>query len=55
MEDMMWYLDLEDDELDGVIIREEEVKKFEAYARWLAIGKLNTSRAVQFIGDIREP
>lgn len=40
----MEFLDLKDDELDDVVVGDEEVKRFEADARWLAIGKLNTSR-----------
>lgn len=44
LEEMMQYLDLKDEELDDVIVGEEEVKKLEADARWLAIGKLNTTR-----------
>lgn len=37
------FLDLKDDELDDVIVGEEEVKQFEADARWFASGKLNMS------------
>lgn len=38
----MEFLDLKDNELDNVIVGDEEVKRFEADARWLAIGRLNT-------------
>ena len=44
LEEMLEHLDLKEDELDDVVVGEEEVKKFEADARWLAIGKVNTTR-----------
>ena len=44
LEEMLQHLDLQDDELDDVVVGEEEVKKFEADARWLAIAKVNTTR-----------
>ena len=44
LEEMLQHLDLKDDELDDVIVGEEDTKKYEADARWLAIGKVNTTR-----------
>ncbi|KAE8790960.1 hypothetical protein D1007_34603 [Hordeum vulgare] len=43
LEEMMEFLDLKDDELDDVIVGNKEVQRLEADARWMAIGKLNTS------------
>lgn len=40
----MKHLDLQEDELHGVVVGEEEVKKYATDARWLAIGKVNTTR-----------
>ncbi|KAE8783168.1 hypothetical protein D1007_43385 [Hordeum vulgare] len=44
LEEMLQHLNLKDEELDDVVVGEAEVKKLEADARWLAIGRLNTSR-----------
>ena len=44
LEEMLQHLDLQDEELDDVIVGEEEVRKFEADACWMAIGKRHTSR-----------
>ena len=44
LEEMLQHLDLKDDELDDVTVGEEEVKKYAADARWLAIAKVNTTR-----------
>ena len=44
LEEMLKHLDLQEDELDDVVVGEEEVKKYAADARWLAIGKVNTTR-----------
>ncbi|KAE8804395.1 hypothetical protein D1007_19417 [Hordeum vulgare] len=44
LEEMLQHLDMKDQELDDVVVGEEEVKKLEADARWLAIGRLHTSR-----------
>ncbi|XP_020199593.1 uncharacterized protein [Aegilops tauschii subsp. strangulata] len=44
LEEMLQHLDLKDDELDEVTVGEEESRKYEADARWLAIGKVNTTR-----------
>ena len=44
LDEMLQHLDLQDDELDDVVVGAEEVKKFEVDARWLAIGKVNTTR-----------
>lgn len=44
LEEMLQHLDFKDDELDDVIVGEEDTKKYAADARWLAIGKVNTTR-----------
>lgn len=44
LDELLKRLDIRDDELDAVVVGKEEVKKFEADACWLAIGKLNTDR-----------
>lgn len=44
LEEMLQHLDLQDDELDDVVVGEEDLRKYEADARWLAIGRVNTTR-----------
>ena len=43
LEEMLQHLDHQDDELDDVVVGEEDLRKYEADARWLAIGKVNTT------------
>ncbi|KAE8813507.1 hypothetical protein D1007_09333 [Hordeum vulgare] len=45
LEEVLHHVDLKDEELDDVVVGEAEVKKLEADARWLAIGRLNTFRS----------
>jgi hypothetical protein len=45
IDDMLAHLELRDDELDDVVIASDEVKEFQKDARWLAIGKVHTSRS----------
>jgi hypothetical protein len=42
---MLSHLDLRDDELEDVVIGAEEVKELQKEARWLAIGKVHTTRS----------
>lgn len=42
LEELLKHLEMWEDELDEVVVRKEEVKRFEAKARWLAIGRVNT-------------
>ncbi|KAM0890503.1 hypothetical protein ACQ4PT_027009 [Festuca glaucescens] len=45
IEDMFSHLELNEDELDDVVIGVEEAKEFQKAARWLAIGKVLTTRS----------
>jgi hypothetical protein len=45
IEDMFVNLDLREDELDGGVIDVDLVKEYQKEARWLAIGKVHTSRS----------
>jgi hypothetical protein len=45
LDDMLAHLELKEDELDDVVIPVEAVKEFQKDARWLAIGKVHTSRS----------
>ncbi|KAM0822338.1 hypothetical protein ACQ4PT_007450 [Festuca glaucescens] len=45
LDDMLAHLELREDELDDVVIPVEAVKEFQKDARWLAIGKVHTSRS----------
>ncbi|KAM0843628.1 hypothetical protein ACQ4PT_057577 [Festuca glaucescens] len=45
IDDMLAHLELRDDELDDVVIDVEEVKEYQKEARWMAIGKVHTSRS----------
>ncbi|KAM0910599.1 hypothetical protein ACQ4PT_014043 [Festuca glaucescens] len=45
IDDLLNNLDLRDDELDDVVIRVDEVKEFQKEARWMAIGKVHTTRS----------
>ncbi|KAM0926965.1 hypothetical protein ACQ4PT_003110 [Festuca glaucescens] len=44
IDDMFSHLELNKDELDGVVIRAEKAKVYQDAARWLAIGKVLTNR-----------
>ncbi|KAM0924861.1 hypothetical protein ACQ4PT_004759 [Festuca glaucescens] len=44
IDDLLNNLDLRDDELDDVVIGADEVKEFQKEARWMAIGKVHTTR-----------
>jgi hypothetical protein len=45
LDDMFSHLELNEDELDDVVIGIEEAKEYKQAARWLAIGKVHTSRS----------
>ncbi|KAK1628379.1 hypothetical protein QYE76_002694 [Lolium multiflorum] len=45
LDDLLNNLDLRDDELDDVVIGADEVKEFQKDARWMAIGKVHTTRS----------
>ncbi|KAM0830845.1 hypothetical protein ACQ4PT_065944 [Festuca glaucescens] len=44
IDDLLQHLDLREDELDDVVIVAEEVKEYQKATRWMAIGKVHTSR-----------
>ncbi|KAK1598116.1 hypothetical protein QYE76_018743 [Lolium multiflorum] len=44
IDDLLQHLDLREDELDDVVIAAEEVKEYQKDSRWMAIGKVHTSR-----------
>jgi hypothetical protein len=45
IDDLLAHLELREDELEDVVIGEEVVKEYQKEARWLAIGKVHTSRS----------
>nr|XP_051217683.1 uncharacterized protein LOC127335131 [Lolium perenne] len=45
IDDLLAHLELREDELEDVVIGEETVKEYQKEARWLAIGKVHTSRS----------
>jgi hypothetical protein len=45
IDDLLKHLELHDDELDDVVIEADAVKEYQKEARWLAIGKVHTSRS----------
>ncbi|KAM0838028.1 hypothetical protein ACQ4PT_061254 [Festuca glaucescens] len=45
LDDMFSHLELNEDELDDVIIGIDDAKEFQQAARWLAIGKVHTTRS----------
>ncbi|KAM0907786.1 hypothetical protein ACQ4PT_015917 [Festuca glaucescens] len=45
IDDLLAHLDLREDELEDVMIGADEVTELQKDARWLAIGKVHTSRA----------
>jgi hypothetical protein len=45
IDDLLQHLDLREDELDDVVIAAEEVKEYQKASRWMAIGKVHTSRS----------
>jgi hypothetical protein len=45
IDDMLTHLDIRDDELDNMVIVVEEVKDYQKEARWMASGKVHTSRS----------
>jgi hypothetical protein len=44
LDDMFSHLELNEEELDDVVIGVDEAKVYQQAARWLAIGKVHTSR-----------
>ncbi|KAK1695697.1 hypothetical protein QYE76_012394 [Lolium multiflorum] len=45
IDDMLSHLELNDEELDDVVVDVEAAKEYRRAARWLAIGKVQTSRS----------
>ncbi|XP_051211719.1 uncharacterized protein At4g02000-like [Lolium perenne] len=45
IDDMLSHLELNDEELDDVVVDVEAAKEYRKTARWLAIGKVQTSRS----------
>ncbi|KAM0861733.1 hypothetical protein ACQ4PT_045697 [Festuca glaucescens] len=45
LHDMFSHLELNEEELDDVVIGVEEAREYQQAARWLAIGKVHTSRS----------
>ena len=45
IDDLLDHLELNDDELDDVVIGVEKTKEYQQDARWLAIGKVLTTRS----------
>ncbi|KAM0895331.1 hypothetical protein ACQ4PT_023907 [Festuca glaucescens] len=45
LDDMFSHLELNEDELDDVVIGVDEAREYQQAARWLAIGKVHTTRS----------
>ncbi|KAM0844544.1 hypothetical protein ACQ4PT_056993 [Festuca glaucescens] len=45
LDDMFSHLELNEDELDDVVIGVDDAREYQQAARWLAIGKVHTSRS----------